>query len=44
MLYRDLAAIAPLKPNDLPAELRELAIQIIEAAARLAGSLHPVTA
>jgi Fic family protein len=44
MLYRDPAAIAPLKPSDLPAELRESAIQIIEAAARLAGSLHPVTA
>ncbi|MFD1874342.1 Fic family protein [Hymenobacter bucti] len=44
MLYRNPAAIAPLKPSDLPAELREVATHLIEAAARLAGSLHPVTA
>jgi hypothetical protein len=44
MLSRDPAAIAPLKPSNLPLELRESAIQLVEAAARLAGSLHPVTA
>lgn len=43
-LYRDPAAIAPLKPSELPPELRELALAIVEAAARLGGSLHPVTA
>ena len=43
-LYRDPAAIAPLKPSELPAELRNRALEIVEAAARLAGSLHPVTA
>jgi len=43
-LYRDPAAIAPLKLSELPAELRELVLAIVEAAARLAGSLHPVTA
>ena len=43
-IYRDPAAIAPMKPSELPAELRELALAIVEAAARLGGSLHPVTA
>ncbi|MDJ0367512.1 Fic family protein [Hymenobacter sp. H14-R3] len=43
-LYRDPAAIAPLKPSELPMELRELALAIVEAAARLGGSLHPITA
>lgn len=43
-LYRDPAAIAPLKPSELSAELRELAVDIVAAAARLSGSLHPVTA
>lgn len=43
-LYRDPAAIAPLKPSELPAELRELALEIVAAAARLGGALHPVTA
>jgi Fic family protein len=42
-LYYDPAAIAPLKPSELPAELRELALEIVAAAARLGGSLHPVT-
>jgi Fic family protein len=44
VLYRDPAAIAPLKPSELPVELRELALAIVEAAARLGGSLHPMTA
>jgi len=43
-LYRNPAAIAPLKPSPLPPELRELALQVVEAAARLSGSLHSVTA
>ncbi|MBD2767600.1 Fic family protein [Hymenobacter sp. BT664] len=43
-LYRDPAAIAPLKPSELPVELRESALDIVEAAARLSGSLHPMTA
>lgn len=44
-LYRDpAAAIAPLKPSELPAELRELALEIVAAAARLGGALHPLTA
>jgi hypothetical protein len=34
-LYDDPPAIAPLKPNELPAELRELALEIVAAAARL---------
>jgi len=43
-LYRDPAAIAPLKPSELAAELRELALEIVEAAAQLGGALHPMTA
>ncbi len=43
-LYRDPAAVAPLKISPLPAELRELALAVVAAAARLAGALHPVTA
>ena len=43
-LYRDPASIAPLKPGELPADLREMALAIVEAAARLGGSLHPLTA
>ncbi|MGY2134440.1 Fic family protein [Hymenobacter sp. HD11105] len=43
-LYRDSSAIAPLKPSPWPAAVRETALRIVEAAARLAGSLHPVTA
>lgn len=43
-LYGDPAAIAPLKPGELPAELRNLALNIVAAAARLTGALHPVTA
>jgi hypothetical protein len=36
------AAIALLKPSELPAELRNLALEMV-AAARLAGFLHPMT-
>jgi len=43
-LYRDPAAIAPLKPSEIPAELRGLALAVVEASARLEGALHPVTA
>lgn len=43
-LYRDPAAIAPFKPSELSAELRELALEIVAAAARLGGALHPLTA
>lgn len=43
-LYRDPAAVAPLKISPLPAGLRELALAVVEAAARLGGALHPVTA
>ncbi|MGI4871760.1 MAG: Fic family protein [Janthinobacterium lividum] len=43
-LYTDPAVIAPLKLAELPVELRELALEIVAAAARLGGSLHPVTA
>lgn len=43
-LHRDPAAIAPLKPGELPAELRNLALDTVAAAARLTGTLHPVTA
>ena len=43
-LYRNPAAISPLKPTPLPKELHVVALQVVEAAARLSGSLHPVTA
>lgn len=36
--------MAPLKLSPLPADLQELALRIVEAAARLSGSLHPLTA
>ena len=42
--YREASAMAPLKLNPLPGDLRELALRIVEAAARLSGSLHPLTA
>ena len=44
LLYRDPAAIAPLKPSELPPQLRNQALAVVEAAARLTGSLHPATA
>ena len=43
-LYRNPTAIAPLKPSPLPPALRELALQVVAAAARLSHSLHPITA
>jgi len=43
-LYRNPAAISPLKPTPLPKELHAVALSVVEAAARLSGSLHPVTA
>ena len=42
--YHDASAIAPLKPSPWPPEVRELALQVVEAAASLAGRLHPLTA
>ena len=44
LLYRDAAAIAPLKPSPMPPALAELALQVVKAAARLEGRLHPLTA
>lgn len=43
-LFRNPAAITPLKPGKLSAELRGLALAVVEAAARLAGALPPLTA
>ena len=43
-LYRNPAAITPLKPSELPGELRGLALAVVDAAARLSGALHPGTA
>jgi hypothetical protein len=42
-LYCDQAAIAPSKPIELSAELRESALEIVVAAAWLGRALHPVT-
>lgn len=43
-LYRDPAAVAPLTPSPWPPELRALALQLVEAVARLSDRLHPLTA
>lgn len=40
-LYRNPAAITPLKPSELSGELRGLALAVAKAAAWLSGALHP---
>lgn len=42
-LHTDPAAMEPLFPNDPSGTLEELAIELIEKAARLAEAMHPVT-
>lgn len=42
-LYTDPTAMAPLTPENETGELRDLAIQVIENAAKLSNSIHPLT-
>jgi hypothetical protein len=42
-LYWDPTLILPLKSSAIPIDLSNLAVQVQEAAARLTGSVHPVT-